>query len=108
MAGDKKGKGKAVVEVKKKKRTREERDRALAAAAAADQPQRSVRIRGRGREAEGATRDTTVTPLRAYSFLRDSSAHTASSHWSTDPRGCSSEVRHSHTATAVARAAVRG
>ena len=109
MAGDKKGKGKAVV-VAKKKRSRDEREWARTLAAA-DQPQRSVRIRGSEAEAKrhGEPRGhTTATPLSAYTHLRDSLALTASSQWSTNPRRCSSEARDSHTATAAARAAVRG
>ena len=107
MAGDKKGKGKAVVEPKKK-RSRDECEwaRALAATDAEDHPQRSVKIRGL--EAVGAIRHTTVMPFSAYPHHRDSSALTASLWWSTDPRGCSSKARDSHTATAAARAAVRG
>ena len=102
MAGDKKGKGKAVVEPKKK-RSRDEREwaRALAATDAADQPQRFVRIRGL--EAVGAIWHTTVMPLSAYPHHRDSSALTASSWWSTDPRGCYSEARDSHSAVAADR-----
>ena len=96
MAGDKKGKGKAVVEAKKKK-SRDEREWARALAAA-DQPQCSVRIRGLEAEAVGATGNTTVMPLSAYPYHRDSSALIASSWWSTDPRGCSSEARDSHAA----------
>ena len=99
MVGDKKGKGKEIVEPKKK-RSHDEHEwaRALAAADAADQPQRSVRIRGLEAEAVGATGNTTVMPLSAYPYHRDSSALIASSWWSTDPRGCSSEARDSHAA----------
>ena len=112
MAGDKKGKGKSVVEAKKK-RSRDEREwaRALVAADAADQSQRFVRIRGSEAEAkrQGEPRGhTTATPLSAYTHLRDSSALTASSQWSTNPRRCSSEARDSHAATVAGRAADRG
>ena len=102
MAGDKKGNGKSVV-VAKKKRSRDEHewDRALAAADAADLPQRSVRIRES--EAGGATGYTTAMPLSAYTHHRDSSAHTASSRWSMDLRGCSLEARDSCAAAAANR-----
>ena len=50
------------------------------------------RLRARGREAGGARGHTTAMPISAYTHLRDSSAHTASSRWSTDPRECSSEA----------------